>query len=80
MKNGVVKIMVYILAGSIKQANQYAKSKGIKPSEMVYVDSSDKLRGIEKGQELVCIGHWYTQPEIDDIMKVAINDRKMVLL
>ena len=60
--------MLYIIAGSEKQASRYAKEAGLQYKDWTYIYHFQQLCGIRHGSKYVKVGTWDKNPNINKIM------------
>lgn len=63
--------MLYIIAGSAKQADDYCRSIGLNKNDFIYVHSPQVLYGA-KNIEFSRIGTWYERDDIYDMNRMLI--------
>jgi hypothetical protein len=60
-------VMLYIVAKSANQANDYTYSRGLSVLEARPVRSVNSLYGIDRGMKVVCIGNYYERKDWPDL-------------
>jgi hypothetical protein len=70
--------MLYIIAKSEHQANEYAYSKGLSVLEARPVRSVNSLHGIDRGMKVVCVGNYYERKDWPDL-QTMLREREAVV-
>ncbi len=61
---------LFILAGDMHQACEYARRKGLKRDEYIYVSDESKLFGRRKCK-MMLVGTYYVRRSLDKLLAVA---------
>lgn len=59
--------MILIMAGTRRQAVDYAAKAGLAPHDWNYLYSASQLQGCPRGSRVVKIGTWRDNPELSRI-------------
>jgi len=60
---------IYVIAGTNQQAENFAKSWGLRKQDYVYINRPERLFGIEDKFKYVKIGTYYTNKNLQNINK-----------
>lgn len=70
---------VFILAGTNKQAEDYAKANGLWPHRFFHVTSLEHLRG-HNDFIFVKVGTWMINNRVSELVKIAESRRPFAIL
>jgi hypothetical protein len=62
------KAGAYILARSARQAQQYARSVGLLPTEYVYISGEEDLVKCPRGIEVVALDGWWARSDVKELI------------
>jgi len=70
--------MIYVVAGTVKQAKDYARKHGIFPRNYTYVSRSQDIKGVSGS--VVYVGTWYQRPDLMNVKEEVHNGIQAELL